>query len=184
MSTQSLHRAIQFSNLILKGFYKGFRIRYNLFWCFTWILRYGPKDLTENYLCSIFCPTVYTESTENSLRSTHRLQRAIQTYAESTENNSLSTQSLHRALQTYTESTQSNSSLHRVYTEQCGPTQGLDRTIWGLHRVCTEQYRTTYSANTFCFNKASLSSKWLILNKVVWILKVLPHSSPQSSILA
>ena len=58
---------------------------------------------------------MYTECTENSLRSTHRLQRAIQTYAESTENNSLSTQSLHRTLQTYKESTQS---LYRVYAEQ------------------------------------------------------------------
>ena len=65
MSTQSLHRAIQFSNLILKGFYKGFRIRYNLFWCFTWILRYGPKDLTENYLWGLFCPTVYTRLVKN-----------------------------------------------------------------------------------------------------------------------
>ena len=153
MSTQSLHRAIQFSNLILKGFYKGFRIRYNLFWCFTWILRYGPKNLTENYLCSIFCPTVYTESTENSLRSTHRLQRAIQTYAESTENNSLSTQSLHRALQTCTESTQSNWDLQRVYTEQFGayteqyiPTHSQHRLIQRLHRVYKKSKKSPHRA--------------------------------------
>ena len=156
---QCLHRVYteqySFSNLILKGFYKGFRIRYNLFWCFTWILRYGPKDLTENYLCSIFCPTVYTESTENSLRSTHRLQRAIQTYAESTENNSLSTQSLHRALQTCTESTQINLSLHRAigtYKESTQNNLGLIQSNTYLHIANTDWF-SVYTESTQSLQK-------------------------------
>ena len=104
-------------------------------------IKVWTKDLTENYLCSIFCPTVYTESTENSLRSTYRLQRAIQTYAESTQNNSLSTQSIHRALQTYTEATQSNSSLHRAigtYKESTQNNLGLIQSNTYLHIANTD----------------------------------------------
>ena len=184
MSTQSLHRAIQFSNLILKGFYKGFRIRYNLFWCFTWILRYGPKDLTENYLWGLFCPTVYTECTENSLRSTHRLQRAIQTYAESTENNSLSTQwiaDLHRVYREQFKSTQSNRDLQRVYTEQFGayteqyiPTHSQHRLIQRLHRVYTEFTKSLKRVHTEPF-RVYTKSKFLQFCPLKGLDYILPH---------